>query len=265
MRLNRVRQRLASGGCAFGPNLQAPSTWLVEMIGLAGFDFVMLDGEHGAAFSNLPNLILAADAAGVIPVVRVSSHERGFILQALELGAGGVQAPMVNTVEEAKKLVWETKYAPLGGRGFSNATRAANYGAIRAEDLGAAVNPEVLCIVQLETREALRHAADIAQLPGVDLVFIGPADLAQSLGFPGQTDAPEVINVMKKLVHDLRPHVAVGMSAFSAEEVRFWRNEGVQSFLTTSTHTVRRAFEALYSELTAGLSPDAPGTNVKAD
>ncbi len=262
-----MRQRLVTNGCAFGPNLQAPSTWLVEMIGFAGFDFVMLDGEHGAAFSNLPNLILAADAAGVTPIVRVPSHERGFILQALELGAGGVQVPMVNTVEEARKIVWETKYAPLGGRGFSNATRAADYGTIRAEDLGATANPEVLCIVQLETREALNNAADIAQLPGIDLIFIGPADLAQSLGFPGQSNAPEVIKAMKKLVRELRPYVTVGTSAFSSEEVRFWRNEGVQSFLTTSTHTVRRAFEALHGELTAGLSstPNASAVDTNVD
>ena len=224
----------------------------------------MLDGEHRAAFNNLPNPILAADAVSVTPVVRALSHERGFILQMLELGASGIQVPMVNIVEESKKLVWEMKYALLGGRGFPSATRAADCGAIGAEDLSANVNPEVLCIVQLETREALNNAADVAQFSGINLSFIRPADLAQSLRLSGQSNAPKVIKALRKLVLELHPYVAAGTPAFSSEEVRSWLNGGVQSFLTTSTHTVRRAFEALHGELTAGLSSTPAASAVSA-
>ena len=253
LRKNRLKAKIAENRCVIGPNLQIPSPWLVEIIGLTGFDYVMLDGEHGAAFSNLPTLILAADAAGITPIVRVPSHDRGFITQALEAGAGGIMVPMVNTTEQARYLVDETKYAPLGRRGFSNATRAARFGAITEGNLHETVNPEIMLIVQLETKEALGNAVEIARIPGIDMIFIGPADLAQSMGLPGQSKAPEVIAAMVELIGQIGQFVAIGTSSFSDAQVRFWKDEGVQAFLTSSMHPIRRAFEGVYRELASGL------------
>ncbi len=253
MRKNRLKQKLAAGQCVIGPNLQIPSPMLVQMIGLAGFDYIMLDGEHGFAYSELFNLIVAASDAGITPMVRVPSHDRGFLLPPLEAGAGGIMAPMVGTPEQARHLVQQTKYGPIGRRGFSNVTRAADYGAITQENLNVTLNPEVLLWVQLETKEGLDNAVDIVRTPGVDLAFIGPADLAQSLGLPGRWNAPEVIAAMRRLIRQIRPFVSIGTTAFSTEEVRFWTNEGVQVILTSSMHPIRQALQQLHATLAAGL------------
>lgn len=253
MRQNRTKRKIQNGEMVFGPNLQIDSPWLVELIGMAGFDFVMLDAEHGAAYNNLPALIMAADAAGVTPIVRMPDHGRAFLNWALEGGAGGVQVPMVNTPDEAYQLVQETKFAPLGSRGFSNATRAANYGAISTLDYAELANRETILIVQIETKAALDCAAEIASVPGVDMVFIGPADLAQSLGFPGQSKAPQVIDVIERGISAMRDKIPVGISAFNGEEVRFWKERGVSSILTGSMHPIRLAFENLYQDLNSGL------------
>lgn len=253
MRPNRMKHKLAAGEMVLGPNLQIDHPWLVEMIGLAGFDFVMLDAEHGLALNNLPALIGAADAADIPAIVRVPDHSRAYLNWALEAGAGGVQVPMVDTPDQAAALVRETKFAPVGARGFSNATRAADFGRIDALDYAEIANREVLLCVQLETKTSLENAQEIAQVAGVDMVFIGPADLAQSLGYPGQSKAPPVIDAIVRVVNTLHNHMPVGISAFSAEDVRFWKAHGVRSILTSSMHPIRQAFEQLHSDLKSGL------------
>lgn len=253
MRSNATKRKLMAGDAVIGVNVQIDHPWLVELIGAAGFDFVMLDGEHGAAYNNLPTLIMAADAAGVTPIVRVPDHGRAHLLWALESGAAGVQVPMVDTPEQAQALVFETKYAPVGGRGFSNATRAAGYGVVPTIQHADESNRETLLIVQIETVQALERAAEIAAVPGVDMIFIGPADLAQSMGYAGQSKAPEVIAAMTACIAAVRDMVPVGISAFDGDEVRFWRERGASSILTGSMHRIRRAFEGLHEDLRTGL------------
>jgi 2-keto-3-deoxy-L-rhamnonate aldolase RhmA len=136
MRDNHVERILSSGSAAIGSNLQIDHPWLVEMIGHAGYDWVVLDGEHGNAFGpNLPAMIIAAENVGITPIVRVPSHDRGYLLRALESGAGGVMVPMVETAAQARTLVGETKFAPLGNRGFST---SRDYGGVSYQDGGVA-------------------------------------------------------------------------------------------------------------------------------
>lgn len=253
MRLNRVRAKLENNEPALGPNVQIPAPWLVEIIGVAGFDYVMLDGEHGAAFSNLQVLIIAADAAGITPIVRVPSHDRGYILPALEAGAGGIQVPMVETVEQARRLVAETKYAPIGQRGFSNATRAANYGTASLSTYGPLANHETLLILQIETQAGLDNVAEIAKVAGVDALFFGPGDLSQALGLFGQQAAPQVRAAILQAIEAANQNQTGGpyisTSAFSKEDVAFWHSHGVQMFLTSSIHPIREAFEKLHATM----------------
>jgi 4-hydroxy-2-oxoheptanedioate aldolase len=253
VRPNRLRRLLARGGIPCGPNLQIASPDLVEIIGLAGFEFVMLDGEHGAATSNLPALLTACDAAGVTSLVRVPSHERSVLLPPLELGAGGVQVPFVETPEQARALVRETKYPPIGARGVSVITRAARYGFTdRARYLRDA-NRETLLVVQLESRDAARNAEAIAAIPGVDLVFIGPADLAQSFGHPADRITAPTIQLVQDLIRRVSPLKPVGVSAFDRRDVARWRRAGASWFLTSSVVPIRDAFRATRRELDRGL------------
>lgn len=253
IRPNRLRRTLARGRAAFGPNLQIPSPDLVEIIGLAGFDFVMLDGEHGAAFTRLPELLLACDAAGITGIVRVPGHERSVLLPALELGAGGLQVPFVNTAAQARALVHETKYAPLGGRGVSAVSRAARFGFVDGRRYQRDANRETLLIVQLESREAVDNAEEIAAVPGVDMVFIGPADLAQSLGEPTDRLTPATARVITRLLRRVAPLKPVSISAFDHRDVARWHALGARSFLTSSARPLQRAFVDWRENLGRGL------------
>jgi 4-hydroxy-2-oxoheptanedioate aldolase len=160
---------------------------------------------------------------------------------------------MVETPEQAAALVFETKYAPIGGRGFSNSTRAGRYGAVPAIQHAEESNRETLLIVQIETKAALERAPEIAAVPGVDMIFIGPADLSQSLGFPGQAKAPEVVEAITRCITSVRDLLPVGITAFSSEEVRFWRERGATSILTASTSPIRQAFEQMRRDFQAHL------------
>jgi 4-hydroxy-2-oxoheptanedioate aldolase len=253
VRPNRLRRALARGRAVFGPNLQIPSADLIEIIALAGFDFVMLDAEHGAAFTRLPELLAACDAAGITSLVRVPSHERSVLLPPLEFGAGGVQVPFVNTATEAQAIVRQTKFPPLGERSVSTVTRAARYGFVDGQRYRQNANRETLLVVQIETREAVENAEAIAAVPGVDAIFIGPADLAQSLGHRADTLTPPTIRVITKLIRRIAPLKPVSISAFNAHDVARWHREGVRSFLTSSAAPLRNVFRDWNAALRSGL------------
>jgi 4-hydroxy-2-oxoheptanedioate aldolase len=253
IRLNRLRRHLARGGSAFGPNLQIPSPDLVEIIGLAGYEYVMLDGEHGAAFSRLPELLVACDAAGLTSIVRVPSHERSVVLPPLELGAGGLQVPFVNNAEQARALVRETKFPPLGERGVSTVTRAARYGFVDGKAYRRHANRETLLIVQIESREAAENAAEIAAVPGIDLLFIGPADLAQSLGHRVDTITPATRRAVVDIIRRVASIKPVSVSAFDGRDVARWHRAGARCFVTASATPIRNAFSDWRAALVAGL------------
>ncbi len=248
MRHNRIKQTIQQGGVALGVALQIPSPILVEMLGDTGFEFVLLDGEHGLAHTNLPALITAADASGITPMVRVPDHQRGAIVQALELGAGGIVVPMVHIPEQAEQLVHEVKYAPLGGRGFSTATRAAGYGTLSRDEHAQSSNEEVLLMVILESKEAIQNAGAIAQVPGVDLIFIGRDDLSESVGALGDRDAESVHSAMRDIIQSAGD-VPVGTTAFMRSDVERWTEAGVRYFLTSSTYPIRMAFQNIRTTL----------------
>ena len=254
VRPNRLLKAIRARRTAIGPNLQIPSPELVEIIGLAGFEFVMLDGEHGAAFTNLAPLLTACDAAGITSLVRVPSHDRSVLLPPLELGAGGLQVPFVNTPEQASALVREAKYPPLGDRGVSVITRAARFGFSDRRRYLREANRQTILAVQLETREAAENAEAIAAVPGVDLVFIGPADLAQSYGHPADAITAPTIRVVQDIIRRVAPIKPVGVSAFRGADVARWRRAGATWFLTSSVVPVRDAFSALRRELSAKRS-----------
>jgi 4-hydroxy-2-oxoheptanedioate aldolase len=253
VRPNRLRRTLGRGRTAIGPNLQIPSTELVEIIGLAGYDYVMLDGEHGAALTRLPELLLAADAAGLTAIVRVPDHSRGMLLPPLELGAGGLQVPFVNTAAQARAIVQEAKYPPQGGRGLSGVSRAARYGFADGRTYRRDANRETLLIAQIETAEGLANAAEIAAVPGIDMIFIGPADLAQSLGHPTDRLAPETIKAIKQIIRTVGGLKPVSISAFDGHDVARWHPLGVRCFLTSSALPLRNAFRDWQANLRSGL------------
>lgn len=247
---NNIREKLKSDQLPIlGASLQVDSPFLVEMLGHAGFDYVMLDGEHGAAAYNLPALIIAAQGSGITPIVRVPNHDRGFILPVLDLGAGGVQVPMVETPEQAAILVAEVKYAPLGKRGYSTATRSARYGVVPREEYAYTTNDNVMLMIMIETQLGRENAGAIAEVPGVDLIFIGRDDLSESIGELGKRDAEAVHEAMWDIIRDIDGRVPVGTTAFMRSDVDRWVPEGIAFFLTSTTRPMQETFIGIVDDL----------------
>ena len=177
----------------FGIFTSLPSPALVEIAGHAGFDFVVLDNEHGpAGIETTEHMIRAARCAGIVPIVRVSGANQQEILRTLDVGASGVQVPQVNTVEQARLVASAAKYPPVGSRGVAFGTRAAGFGFFGGSAYVQAANEQTVVVTHIETVEAVENLDAMLGVPGIDVFFIGPTDLSVSLGYPGNPGHPEV-------------------------------------------------------------------------
>lgn len=193
-RANRMKAKLAAGEPVFGASVMIPSPQIVEMLGAFGFDWVLLDCEHGTlTLESVELMAMAAEASGMTAIARPATRSAEHILQVLDRGVMGVQVPHVNTAAEARAVVQAVKYHPLGGRGLAAGTRAATYDAhgTMAEYVRAA-NAETLIAIQIEERAAVENLGELLAVPEVDVFFVGPSDLSQSMGHPGNPKAPEV-------------------------------------------------------------------------
>jgi 4-hydroxy-2-oxoheptanedioate aldolase len=189
-----MKQKLAHGETALGCSLMFPSPQIVEMLAYAGFDWVLLDCEHGSlSLADVEQMCMAADAAGITPIARPRSSDPADIQSVLDRGAQGVQVPHVNTAADARRAVASVKFGPGAARGLAAGTRPDRWGlGARMADFAAAANAQSLVCVQLEHEAAVRNAAEILAVDGIDVFFIGPSDLSQSMGHPGNPKAPPV-------------------------------------------------------------------------
>lgn len=224
-----LKQSLKAGNPALGPFVNLSSGALVEIAAIAGFDFVIIDTEHGPL--DIPaaeDLCRTAQGAGITPIVRVRENDPPQILRALDIGAAGVQVPQICTKADAEAVVQAAKYVPLGMRGVSPYTRAARYFA----DGGAIferLNEEQMIIVHIEGVEGLENLSDIITVEGLDVIFLGPYDLSQSLGIPGQVHDPRVVDRMSEAAEQINAAgLSVGTFADSPETAKKWIDAGVR-------------------------------------
>jgi len=189
-----MKAKLLAGEPAFGVSIMIPSPQVVEMAGRLGFDWVLIDCEHGTiSLETVEILAMAAESSGITPIARPKTKDADDILKVMDRGVMGVQVPHVNTVEDARQAVAAVKYHPLGQRGLAAGTRPADYGYGQSmQQYVETSNRETLVCVQLEEEEAIRNADDILGVDHVDVFFIGPSDLSQSMGYPGNSKAPSV-------------------------------------------------------------------------
>ncbi len=227
--LARFKNKLKEGKYVFGPFMKSTDPAFIEVAGHSGFDFVILDMEHGpASFSELQNLIRAALLANVIPIVRTSDAAEVSISKPLDLGALGVQIPQVTSAGTAKACVEAARFFPLGERGVCRFVRAANYSSLPREDYFKRAN-EILVIIQIEGKEAILDIENIMKVEGIDIIFIGPYDLSQSLGVPGQVSHPFVIEAMNDIVKRARSQgIVVGTFTDTLQSAQMWKKAGVQ-------------------------------------
>lgn len=194
---NRMKAKIEAGEPAFGVSITFPAPELAEMLGQAGFDWIMIDAEHGSHDPlSVYEMSLACELHGLTPIVRPQVNSSDVILRYLDRGAMGVQVPHVNTKEEAEAAVRACRFHPKGDRGLGGGRKS--YGLSTSEYV-AASNAETLVCVQIEHMEGVRNLDEILTVDGVDVFFVGPSDLSQSMGYPGQRDHPEVQRVLTEV------------------------------------------------------------------
>ena len=212
MRPNTMKQKLQAGQPVFGSMITFPSAPVVEMLGFLGYDWVLIDNEHGSITVDLAeDLIRAAEFAGTAPVVRPVGNRPEIIAPFLDRGAWGVQVPHINTPEEARASVSAVKYYPEGERGLFSRGRPADYGfSGSTPEYVADANRNTLVCLMLEEVEAIANIPELVRVPGVDVYFIGAGDLSQSMGYPGQQTHPEVQALVEQGVRQI---AAAGITA----------------------------------------------------
>lgn len=225
----RFKAALASDKGALGPFMITSDPAFVESAGHAGYDFVLLDMEHGpGTFQNLQNLIRAANVAGVCPVVRVPRGTDIWIDRALDVGAGAVLVPQIDTAEQARAVVSAAKFSPAGTRGTCRFVRSAGYGAVPGAQYFSQAQ-ETAVIIQAEGKKAVENLDEILDVPGIDVLFVGPYDLSSSLGHVGEIDHPEVIACIQGIIEKANAKgVKLGCFADTVEGGKKWRDMGVK-------------------------------------
>jgi len=227
---NALKLKLAAGQVVYGPFMNCSYGAMIEIVGLAGFDFAIIDMEHGPlATQTAEDLCRAGLAGGLAPIIRVRKNDAPQIQRALDIGSAGVQIPQIETREQAELSVRAAKYAPLGMRGLSFYTRAGEYTINGIQGLTDHLNAEQLVIIHIEGARGLENLSEIVQTPHLDVIFLGPYDLSQSLGIPGQVNDPRVIDGMKRAIEVIRTAGKwAGTFAGDAATAERWESAGVQ-------------------------------------
>ncbi|MBN8218206.1 MAG: aldolase [Spirochaetes bacterium] len=226
--MENLKQRLAAGP-VYGTFSKTSDPFFIEILGKTGFDFAILDCEHGPNDPRtLLPLILAARCGGLLPIVRVSSLSAPDLQRVLDLGVAGVQIPQIATREDAEQAVKAVRFHPSGERGVCRYVRAANYSLMEKPEYFAGQNAEVALIIHIEGAEGLRNLDAILGVEGLDVIFIGPYDLSQSLGVPGEIQHPKVVAAVQEIAAKCRRAGAVaGIFTDSVEAARGWRDAGI--------------------------------------
>jgi 4-hydroxy-2-oxoheptanedioate aldolase len=227
--LRAFKDKLSKGEPVYGLFMKTGDAAFVECAGHAGFDFAILDMEHGPVdFFNLQHLIRGAEASGILPIVRTYDSSETAIGKALDLGAKGVQGPQIQSADEARDVIKAARYFPKGERGVCRFVRAANYSSTPRNEYFERAN-EALVILQVEGKQVLNQLDRILAVEGLDILFVGPYDLSQSLGVPGQVSHPVVIEAIKGITGQAKKAgVVTGVFCDTLESVVLWRNAGIQ-------------------------------------
>jgi 2-keto-3-deoxy-L-rhamnonate aldolase RhmA len=241
----------------FGISIMIPSPQLVEMAGGLGFDWVLIDCEHGTiTLETVELMIMAAEASGVSPIVRPRSKTGQDIVEAMDRGAAGVQVPHIMSSADAVAAVEAVKFHPMGRRGLAVGTRASGYS--YRGSLGAftqAANEQTLICAQIEDEAAIQHVEEILIVDWIDVFFIGPSDLSQSMGYPGNPKAEPVAKAIDATLEKIIAAGKIPGMPATAENVASVVTRGVR-YIYNHTATLLGAAAAAY--LKAGQAAAIP-------
>jgi 2-dehydro-3-deoxyglucarate aldolase/4-hydroxy-2-oxoheptanedioate aldolase len=249
------RERVRAGEPLLGTFLQLGSSVAAEIAAQAGFDWLLVDLEHGSATeATLLADLQAIATTGASALVRVESTERIRIGRALDAGAQGIMVPRIGSAEQAQQVVRALRYPPEGVRGVALGTRSASFGRATLNQLSA-LNQQIVGILQIESRESVEAVEAIAAIDGVDVLFIGPSDLSVALGVPGQLEHPRFGESLERIVAAARRHgKAVGTLLRNAGEVEATLRQGITFIgISSEASQLAAALRGLAREARAAL------------
>ncbi|MGK0170245.1 MAG: 4-hydroxy-2-oxoheptanedioate aldolase [Gammaproteobacteria bacterium] len=199
---NVAKDRLEAGELALGVGLrQARTVDIGKAMKTAGFDWLFIDMEHNAmSIDTAVQISVAAQDAGITPIVRVPGFEHFHATRALDGGAQGVVVPHVDTPEVAAQMVANTRYPPVGHRSVTGALPQVDFGSHPVGELAPAINDTTLVVVMVETPTAVENVEAIAAVPGIDAILVGTNDLCMEMGIPGQVGDPQVQASMERVI-----------------------------------------------------------------
>ena len=221
------RNRVLAGEFLAGTFLNLGSPLTVEMAGLAGYDWLLLDHEHGAGSdTTLLHQLQAVSATPAMGVVRIAANEPPRFKRALDAGAHGIMIPYVSSAAEMKAVASSLRYPPHGQRGVAKLNRAAAFGT-DFEAYFAHAHECIVAMPQIETLEAVREVDEIAAIDGADVLFVGPLDLTSNMGMSGNYTHPDFVEILKKVAKAAkRAGKAAGILALDPAHVAPWRELG---------------------------------------
>ena len=221
-----VKRKLMAGETVFGSFFKVYSPTIAELYGLAGFDFLILDAEHGClSHGQIENLVRTCELMGMSSVVRTPDAEEANILHVLDSGASGIQVPSLKSAADVREVIRKAKYWPLGERGSARACRAAGYGTMA--DYEQRANAETLVSVHVENKEMVEDIEALCQIDELDVLFIGPGDLSASLGHPGNASHPDVVAAIDRVIEVAAGRKHLGTVVGNAKALESYVARGV--------------------------------------
>jgi 2-keto-3-deoxy-L-rhamnonate aldolase RhmA len=235
VKTNPMKAKFYAGKPAFGVSIMIPSPQIVEMVAGLGFDWVLIDCEHGTiSLETVEILAMAAEASGITAIARPRTNDPDDILKVMDRGVMGVQVPHINSADDARQAVEAVKFYPLGKRGLAAGTRPAGYGFGESMDRFALTsNRETLVCIQLEDAEAIDNIDEILQVDEVDVFFVGPSDLSQSMGYPGNPKAAPVRDAIDTMFSKIAAAGKIAGTPANAADIKTVLN---QEICYTYTH-----------------------------
>ena len=225
---NSLKQKLKEKTQVIGTWSSLSSPNVVNVLGSTDLDFVVIDLEHGSmSHETVENMVRAAEASDISPIVRVGDDHEQTILRALETGPRSVMVPHINSVEKAEKIAKCCKYFPAGNRGLSPYTRMHDFTHIDIQDSLQTENQETMVGILVEGQAGLDNLEDIVKVEGIDLIYLGLFDICQSVGLPGQLNHPKVLGEIKRCCELIESNgIAAGSMSTSVEFINMLKDVG---------------------------------------
>ena len=244
--IDSLKTNLKNGEVVLGAFVGFPSPSIVRYVAGAGFDFAIIDTEHGPMdIESTGSLVIAAEAAGILPIVRVASNDRSMIMRALDVGARGIQVPQIDSQDDVRRAVQYSKFAPLGSRGLALSVRANRFGAEGVREYIEHSNEETLVIAQIESAKGIENLPEILAVDGIDVIFVGPVDLSHSLGIPGEfANRRFVLAVDEVIARTKAAGKVLGMFVGNPGDARKWIDRGARYICTGTNGLIDNACQS---------------------